>query len=369
MTYMQQALLLARKALGTTSPNPAVGAVVVKDGQVVGEGWTQPPGQDHAEIVAIRQAGIEAAGATLYVTLEPCDHFGRTPPCTQAIIDAGIAEVHASTLDPNPLVRGKGLSKLDGSGLRTVVGEDEAEAREVIEAYTKYITTGKPFVTAKYAMSLDGKIATRTGDSRWVTGDEARAFVHGLRGTSDAIMVGVGTVLADDPMLTARDSQGNPAERQPVRVVVDSHGRTQPGAKLLAQPGETLIAVAGADEGKRRELAKAGAVVEVLPAEDGSVDLANLLSALGRRDITSVLVEGGGTLLGSLFDQGLVDKVIAFVAPVVIGGKSARTPVGGQGVERMVQAMHLVRTSLTQFGVDTAIIGYCEVKGDVHGDS
>lgn len=369
MRYMQQALLLARKALGKTSPNPAVGAVVVKDDQVIGEGWTQPPGQDHAEIVALRQAGDAATGAALYVSLEPCDHFGRTPPCTQAIIDAGIAEVRVATVDPNPLVSGKGLSKLDSSGIKTAVGENEADARQLIEAYAKHITSGKPFVTVKFAMSLDGKIATRTGDSKWVTGEDARAFVHELRETADAVMVGIGTVMADNPILTTRDRQGNPGEGQPLRVVVDSRGRTPPGAMLLAQPGETLIAVAGADEGVRRALAEAGASVEVLPADDGSVNLTELMSVLGRREVTSVLVEGGGTLLGSLFDQGLVDKVIAFVAPIVIGGESARTPVEGRGVERLVQATHLVRTSVTQFGADTAITGYCEVKDDVHGDS
>ena len=240
MDYMKLALSLARRTLGSVSPNPAVGAVIVRDGEIVGEGWTQPPGQAHAEIEALRQAGDGASGAMLYVTLEPCNHFGRTPPCTQAIMDAGIAEVHIAATDPNPHVTGGGMARLNDEGIKTLIGERENEARQVIEAFTKHAVTGIPFVTAKFAMSLDGKIATRTGDSKWITGEESRRYVHQLRAESDAIMIGINTVLADNPQLTARDDNGTPIKRQPLRVIVDSGGRLPEDAILLNQPGAIL---------------------------------------------------------------------------------------------------------------------------------
>ncbi len=354
MSHMRRALLLARRALGSVSPNPAVGALVVRDGEIVGEGWTQPPGQAHAEIVALRQAGDRARGATLYVTLEPCSHFGRTPPCADALIAAGIAEVRAALVDPNPLVNGGGIARLRDAGIRTHVGECEEEAREIIEAHVKHKTTGLPFVTAKFAMSLDGKIATRSGNSKWITGEEARRYVHELRAMSDAIMVGVNTVIADDPQLTARDAEGKPLARQPLRVVVDSSGRTPKNARMFGEPGKTLIATT------RENLAWAGAETMLVPPRDGLVDAGELLKTLGKRDVTSVFVEGGGTLLGALFDGRLVDKVIAFVAPVIIGGREAPSPVGGEGVERMADALRLQRVRVTQFGRDVAITGYCE---------
>ncbi|MCH7745516.1 MAG: bifunctional diaminohydroxyphosphoribosylaminopyrimidine deaminase/5-amino-6-(5-phosphoribosylamino)uracil reductase RibD [Chloroflexi bacterium] len=360
MTHMERALSLARHALGLVSPNPAVGAVIVKDGTVVGEGWTQPPGQAHAEVMALRQAGDKAKGATMYVTLEPCNHFGRTPPCTQAIIDAGISEVRAAVTDPNPLVSGRGLSRLNEAGIVTHVGECENEARELIEAYAKFITTGLPFVIAKFATSLDGKIATHTGDSRWITGEEARGYAHRIRAESDAVMAGINTVLADDPQLTARDESGKPLDRQPLRVIVDSKGRLPLESKLLTEPGQTLIAVANADETACHNLKQAGADVERVPAEGGSVDLTALMKALGQREITSVLVEGGGILLGALFDLGLIDKVVAFVAPTIIGGKAAPSPVAGAGAAKMADVTRLSRVKTKQFGEDVAIIGYCE---------
>ena len=359
MNYMERALALAWEALGSVSPNPAVGAVVVKDGRVVGEGCTQPPGCSHAEIVALRQAGEDAAGAVLYTTLEPCCQYGRTPPCTDAIIAAGISEVHSAVVDPNPLVSGKGHSTLPEAGIRTVAGEGEAEARKVMEAYFKFITTGLPFVVVKFAMSLDGKIATRTGDSRWISGEESRRYAHRLRARSDAVMVGVNTVIADDPRLTARDDSGEPLDRQPLRVVVDSRGRTPAEARLLSEPGRTLVAVAGAEGPGVDRLSSAGAEVERLAGAGGTVDLAELMTQLGRgRDITSLLVESGGTLLGSLFDQRLVDKVVAFVAPTVIGGRDAPTPVGGTGVQKAADALRLERVEVLQLGGDVAMIGY-----------
>ena len=359
MSYMRRALSLARRSLGSVSPNPPVGAVVVKDGVIVGEGWTQPPGREHAEIVALRDAGPDAAGSALYTTLEPCDHRGRTPPCTDAIVDAGVVEVHAATIDPNPLVQGKGIQRLETAGIRTSLGEGQAKARQVMEAYLKVTATGLPFVTAKFAMSLDGKIATRTGDSKWITGDRARWYVHRLRAESDAVMVGVNTILADDPLLTARDERGVARERQPLRVVVDSRGRTPPEAKALSQPGSILIAAASLDPTARASLMAADAQVLEVPAPDGTVDLSALLRYLvGEMDIASVLVEGGGSLLGSLFDLGMVDKVVAFVAPTIIGGRDAPGPVGGAGVGRMAEALRLERVKWRRFGRDLAIIGY-----------
>ena len=360
MSHMGRALSLARESLGSVSPNPPVGAVVVKDGEVVGEGRTQPPGGDHAEIVALREAGPAARGATLFTTLEPCNHQGRTPPCTQAIVDAGIGEVRVATLDPNPHVVGDGMSQLRAAGIRTRVGQGGSRARRIMEAYLKFVSTGQPFVTAKFAMSLDGKIATRVGDSRWVSGDRARWEVHGLRAISDAIMVGINTVLADDPRLTARDERGNPRDRQPMRVVVDSRARVPVGARLISEPGETLVAVAEASAASRQALADAGVRVVEVPAGDDSVDLAALMRHLGaERSISSLCVEGGAALLGSMFDLGLVDKVIAFIAPTIIGGRDAPTPVAGAGFERMADTLRLERVTWERYGHDMAITGYC----------
>ncbi len=358
MEYMRRALELARGALGTTSPNPAVGAVVVRGGSIVGEGWTQPPGGPHAEVQALAQAGERAKGSTVYVTLEPCSHHGRTPPCTEALLRAGVAEVHAAIVDPNPKVRGRGLSELEAAGVRVVVGGCGDAAREVVEGYVKWITTGNPFVTAKYAMSLDGKIATATGASRWITGTESRRRAHQLRQTCDAVMVGIGTALADDPQLTARDEADRPLERQPLRVVVDSAARLPVESAMLGSPGATIVAAAGASEGRARRLTAAGAEVLSLPAGDGRVDVRELLCVLGRRGITSVLVEGGGVLLASLLHGGLVDKVAAFVAPVIIGGRDAPSPVEGIGAKAMAEALRLERVSVEQLDGDVLVTGY-----------
>ena len=360
MNYMRRAITLARKALGTTSPNPAIGAVVVKDGDVLGEGFTQPPGGDHAEVVALKQAGSLAKGGTLYVTLEPCSHHGRTPPCTDAIIEAGISVVQVAVRDPNPNVAGGGIERLAAEGVRTHLGAESAAVQRQLEAWLKYVTTGRPFITAKFAMSLDGKIATHTGDSKWITGDKARWQVHKLRARTDAIMVGIGTALADDPRLTARDERGNPIARQPLRVVADSRGRLPVTARLLSEPGKALIAV-GPDVGDL-EVASQGNNVEcrTIPLRDGHIDLERLIEFLAmERDVTSIMVEGGGTLLGSLFDRGLVDKVVAFVAPTVIGGAGSPSPVGGAGAEMMADALELERVRWKRLGRDMLITGYC----------
>lgn len=369
MTNMERALALAGKAVGSVSPNPAVGAVIVKDGTVVGEGWTQPPGETHAEIMALHHAGPNAVGATLYTTLEPCGHHGRTPPCTTAIAEAGIAEVRCAIVDPNPLVDGDGLAQLRDHGICTRAGEGAAQARELMEAYLKFVTTGLPFVTAKFAMTLDGKIATRSGESKWITGEKARAYVQKLRAASDAIMVGVNTVVADDPQLTARDKTGVPHERQPLRIVVDSRGRTPTHARLLSEPGETLVATATLSAEERQDLTETGAQVEAVPGKSDLVDVAALLQLLANRNKTSVLVEGGGTLLGTMFDRGLVDKVVAFVAPIIVGGEDASSPVGGLGVERMSDALRLHRVRVCEIGGDVAMIGYTSERDDVHWDS
>ena len=354
---MRRALELARSAVGSTSPNPPVGAVVMKDGQIVGEGNTQPAGGEHAEKVALRRAGELARGSTLYVTLEPCSHQGRTPPCTGAIVAAGVSEVHASVVDPNPLVSGSGLEQLRQSGIQVIVGEGREEAEELIAPHAKFITTGTPLVTAKFAMSLDGKIATRTGDSKWITCEESRRYVHSLRAQSDAIMAGIGTILADDPQLTARDADGAPLPRQPLRVIVDSKGRLPPESTLLKQPGQTLVLVSDKAAARKPIPEFASAEWLLAPGKDGRVDLRAMLSELGRRQITSLLVEGGGTLLGSLFDEGLVDRVVGFVAPVIVGGNTAPSPVAGTGVERIADALRLHDVRVERFGNDVAIIG------------
>lgn len=366
MKYMEQALSLARLALGQASPNPAVGAVVVKKRTVVGQGYTQPPGSHHAEVLALKQAAEAARGGVMYVTLEPCAHYGRTPPCTEAIISAGIKSVHMAMLDPNPIVSGRGKSELDKKGIKTYLGEDEEEAKEINEAYIKFITTGLPFVTAKFAISLDGKIATRRGSSRWISGPEARKYVHCLRYTSDAIMAGANTVIADDPHLTTRCSggKGGTARKQPLRIIVDGEGRTPLTARVFNEPGETLLVLGRVAKPKEKEaFSRAGAEIVELSAGEGLVNLAKLLEVLGKREVTSVLVEGGGILLGSLFDQGLVDKVIAFIAPIIIGGAEAKTAVAGRGVDQVAESFRLERTKVAKLGDDLMVSGYVAVKG------
>lgn len=360
MDLMRRALELARASVGETSPNPPVGAVIVMDGRIVGEGRTQPAGQAHAEVVALRQAGELARGATLYVTLEPCSHHGRTPPCTDAIIAAGVSEVRASMLDPNPQVGGRGLELLREAGIAVSVGECREEAEELAAPHSMFMTTGMPLVTLKFAMSLDGKIATRTGDSQWITCEESRRYVHRLRAQSDAIMAGIGTVVADDPQLTARDAGDMPLPRQPMRVVVDSRGSMSPDAAMLGQPGRTLVAVSEISEGRRDALESAGAEVFIAPTGNGRVNLRALLEELGRREVTSVFVEGGGVLAGSLMDARLVNRVVAFVAPVIIGGDRAPSPIGGQGATLISDTIRLSGVRVERFGADVAVIGRCD---------
>ncbi len=373
--FMARALALAREVVGRTSPNPTVGAVVVKDGRIVGEGRYEGPGTPHAEAAALEAAGESARGATLYATLEPCCHQGRTPPCTDAILRGGVAEVRFSHPDPDARASGRGQAQLESAGLRIVIGEGEAEAQRINEAYLKQRTSGLPFVIAKFAASLDGKIAAASGDARWVSGPQARDWSHRLRTRVDAIAVGVNTVLVDDPQLTARPDE-RLAERQPLRVIIDSRGRTPRTAKTLgcAQASldgppsggtregnsRTLVATTDASPaGWRRQMEQAGASTAVLPADEaGRVSLPALLELLGKSEVLSLLVEGGGVLLGSFFDQRLVDKVHAVIAPVIIGGAAAPTAVAGQGVARMADALRLQEVTTEHLGKDVLVTGY-----------
>jgi diaminohydroxyphosphoribosylaminopyrimidine deaminase/5-amino-6-(5-phosphoribosylamino)uracil reductase len=355
--YMEFALELAASARGRTSPNPMVGAVVVKEGKIVGSGYHLKAGTPHAEIHALNEAGDDARGADLYVTLEPCCHHGRTGPCTTAIINAGIARVVTAMADPNPLVAGEGIRQLMASGIEVTLGLMEKEAYELNEVFVKYITTRRPFVIAKAALSIDGKIATRSGKSQWITGEKARAYGHRLRNWYDAIIVGIGTVLADDPSLTARLPVGG---RDPVRIILDSRAGIPLKARVLTQHSEapTLIAsTCGAPPEKVAALRLAG--IEVLIVNEGPrVDLGELMKILGGRGITSVLIEGGAGVHGSAFSAQIVDKVAWFIAPKIIGGRDAPGPVGGIGVENPSEAAELDRIKVSRLEPDILVEGY-----------
>ncbi|HUY08810.1 MAG TPA: bifunctional diaminohydroxyphosphoribosylaminopyrimidine deaminase/5-amino-6-(5-phosphoribosylamino)uracil reductase RibD [Candidatus Dormibacteraeota bacterium] len=328
---MRRALELAKSGQGRTSPNPRVGAVLTRDGQVVGEGRHQRAGAAHAEVAALDQAGELARGATLWVTLEPCCHTGRTGPCTERLLAAGVAEVHVATLDPNPKVRGGGVAQLRAAGVSVSVGEHEAEATQLIREFAVWIVQGRPSVTLKFAMSLDGKVATALGESQWISSEPSRARAHLLRGEHDAVMVGSGTVLVDDPRLTARELPAG--AHQPLRVIVDSRLRTPPSARIFSTPGGPILVATtdGRDAGREAALTAAGAEVLTLPAVDGRVPLSDLLQRLGERQVTSLLVEGGPVLLGSFWEQRLGDRIAAFVAPILVGGAGAPGPLGGLG--------------------------------------
>ena len=354
---MQQALQIAAYAAGRTSPNPLVGAVIVKDGRVVGQGWHRKAGTEHAEIHALRQAGELAAGATIYVTLEPCSHYGRTGPCSKALIDAGIQRVVIAMLDPNPLVAGKGVAMLKAAGIEVETGLLQAQAERLNEVFLKWIMTKMPFVVMKTAMTLDGKIATAAGNSKWISNEVSRRRVHELRDVYDGILVGIGTVLADDPALTTR--LDSPSGKNPLRIVVDSRARTPLTAKVVTDgQAETLIAVTAAAEAAKVEaLRQAG--VEVLVVNDGQqVDLKQLFCLLGERGVCSIFVEGGARINYSLLKAGLVDKVYTFIAPKMVGGSSAPGPVGGDGVETLDQAFLLEDVETELLAGDILVSGY-----------
>lgn len=338
--WMSRALELAFRGQGAVEPNPLVGCVIVQQDRVVGEGWHTGFGQPHAEIEALRAAGAAAAGATLYVTLEPCCHFGKTPPCSQAVIAAGVRRVVVAHPDPFPAVAGRGIAELRQAAIDVEVGVLEQESLALNAPYLKLIRSGRPWIIAKWAMTLDGKLATRSGHSRWISGPRSRARVHQLRGRVDAVLVGRHTAERDDPLLTARP----PGPRIATRMVVDSQARLSPDSQLARTAREipVLIAVGPQAEAARcGRLADAGCEVWRGPAGDPAQRLLALLDELGRRRMTNVLVEGGGQLLGSLFDAGQIDEVHAFVAAKLVGGQHAPPPVGGAGVELMSQARTL----------------------------
>ncbi|MGQ9730601.1 MAG: bifunctional diaminohydroxyphosphoribosylaminopyrimidine deaminase/5-amino-6-(5-phosphoribosylamino)uracil reductase RibD [Candidatus Zipacnadales bacterium] len=355
--FMRAAVRLARRALGRTAPNPPVGAVVVKDNLIVGAGFTQAPGGPHAEVTALREAGAAAQGATLYVTLEPCVHLGRTPPCTSAIIAAGIRRCIYAVGDPDPRVAGKGHRKLLEAGVEVETGLLARQALALYEGYFKQRRTGTPFGVLKLAATLDGKVATASGESRWLTGPRARAYVHRLRDENDAVLVGVRTVLVDDPQLTTRRRGG----RDALRIVVDSVARTPPTARVVAQEstaGCLIATTQAAPKGRIEALRAAGAEVVVLPSEEDRVDLRALWEMLGQRGLLSVLIEGGPELAASAFRAGLVNKLLLFIAPKIIGGNEAPSVFGGKSVMRLVEAPQLDIRKVHQLGADLMVEAY-----------
>lgn len=352
---MRRALDLAKRGAGRVSPNPMVGCVIVKDGRIIGEGWHEQCGGLHAERNALKNCTEDPAGADLYVTLEPCCHWGRTPPCTDAIVEHKIGRVWVGCLDPNPLVAGKGAQILRDAGIPVETGICETECHRLNEVFLHYITHKTPFVVLKYAMTLDGKIAAFNGDSRWVTGKAARAHVHETRNRLTGIMVGVGTVLADDPLLTCRTEGG----RSPVRIICDSHARTPLDSQILRTAREvpTILAVAEQNE-RTAALAAAGADILLCKADaQGRVSLSDLMEQLGARQIDSILLEGGAALAFSALDAGIVRKVQAYIAPKLIGGADAKTPVGGAGFAKMADALPLQNLTVTPLGEDFLLEG------------
>lgn len=332
--YMMMAMALAKKAEGMTSPNPMVGAVIVKNGTIVGRGYHRRAGLAHAEINALRQAGAKAKGATLYVTLEPCDHFGRTPPCTDAIIRSGIKQVIIAMKDPNPVNNGSGIRRLNRRGVKTKVGllSDEAEAMN--RPYIKFITRNIPFVTVKVAQSLDGKIATKTGDSKWISSKDSRHYVQELRRIADAVMVGANTIRKDDPLLLSRLSRG----KQPVRVIVSGRSDLPSGAKIFSSSHKAPVIV-----------------VKPSGRSGEKVDLSKLLAALAKKGITNILVEGGGELIAGMVKESLVDRFLVFIAPKIIGGRNAKTAVEGSGIRNIKDALGLKNISVRKFKKDILI--------------
>jgi len=353
--FMRRALELAERGRGLTSPNPMVGAVVVSDGEIVGEGYHERAGGPHAEVVALAAAGARSRGATIYVTLEPCSYHGRTPPCARAVIDAGIRRVVAALVDPNPRVSGRGLDALRAAGVEVAetILTDHAERQN--RAFVAAMRLGRPHVTLKAAMTLDGRIADRHGESKWITGDGARAAPHRLRSESDAIVVGVGTVLRDDPALTVRLER--PWPREPYRVVLDTRARTPVAARLIAAGTKSrALVITGGDTDPARiaALTAAGATVVPVGSRDGRVDPRAALAALAEREVRAVLVEGGGEVHGAFVDAGLVDRVAVFIAPRLMGGREATPSIGGLGLS-LADALRLGALEVSRFGDDLLI--------------
>ena len=356
---MRRALLLARRGVGRTAPNPAVGCVVVRDGRIVGEGWHKKAGTPHAEVHALNQAGPLARGADLYVTLEPCSHFGKTPPCADAVIAAGIARVFIGMIDPNPKVSGSGVSRLQAAGIQVQTGILAAECRCINLPFVKQITSGLPHVTMKSAMTLDGCTATLGGDSKWISSEASRRYVHRLRSRMDAVMTGSGTLLADDPQLTVRMAKG----KSPLRIVIDSGLQTPVDSALMAEAARVpvLIATSCADGSKAEALTAAGAEIICCPGADGKVDLAELLKILGRRGIQSILLEAGERLCGEMQRQGLIDSYLVFIAPKLLGG-IGKGLFAGAGTAVMQAAARLEIQRVARIGGDILVEAVPEGK-------
>lgn len=355
--YMRMALDLARKGKGWTTPNPLVGAVIVKGGRVIGQGYHQKYGQPHAEVNAIASAKEDVTGATLYVTLEPCSHFGKTPPCSDLLIDKNIKRVVVGTLDPNPLVAGKGIERLRSNGIEVVTGVLEEESQKLNEIFIKYIVTKEPFVVMKNAMSLDGKIATVTGESQWISGESSRKQVHSLRHELAGIMVGIETIIKDDPQLTSRTLNS----RNPIRIVVDSQLRIPIASKVLTQQDKAKTIVATTRRANKEKLDTLKQMdIEVLVTKEkgGRVDLKELMKLLGAKGIDSILLEGGANLNFSALEEGIVDKIQSYIAPKIIGGKEAKTAVEGAGVHSLKNAFQIDRMTPVMVGEDLFVEGY-----------
>jgi diaminohydroxyphosphoribosylaminopyrimidine deaminase / 5-amino-6-(5-phosphoribosylamino)uracil reductase len=351
---MRQALAQARRGEGKTSPNPAVGCVIVRDGKIVGRGWHRKAGTPHAEVHALNDAGELAAGADVYVTLEPCSHFGKTPPCAKALIAAGVGRVFVGMVDPNPLVSGAGIGMLREAGIEVEAGILEEACRELNRPFIKWIQTRLPFVTLKSALTLDGKTATRTGDSKWITSDRSCAQVHRLRGKVDAIMVGVGTVLKDDPLLTCR----LPGGKDPLRVVVDSTLRIPLHAAILGvqSKAKTVLATCSRDQGKIEALTSRGVEVLSCQEREGRVDLQDLFARLGALGVQSILLEGGSHLAGAALRAGLIDRCMMFFAPKLVGGAGVGL-FAGEGVAVMGEAIRLDDMTVRRVGPDLLVEG------------
>lgn len=355
--YMRMALNLAKKGKGWTSPNPLVGAVIVKNGKVIGQGYHQKYGQAHAEVNAIESAKEDVAGATLYVTLEPCFHFGKTPPCSNLLVDKKIKRVVVGTLDPNPLVARKGIEKLRSNGVEVVTGVLEEECQKLNEIFMKFIVTKEPFVFMKNAMSLDGKTATVTDESQWISGETSRRQVHSLRHELSGIMVGVETVIKDNPRLTSRITNS----RNPIRIVVDSQLRIPSTSKVLTQQDEAKTIVATTRRARKEKidmLKQMGIEVIVTKEKHGRVHLRELMNILGARGIDSILLEGGATLNFSALEEGIVDKIQFYIAPKIIGGKEAKTAVEGAGIHSLKNVFQIERMTAVMVGEDLFVEGY-----------
>lgn len=358
LQYMKRAMELAEKGRGRTNPNPMVGAVIVKENRIIGEGYHEAYGTNHAEVNAFESANEDCKGATLYVTLEPCHHYGKTPPCVDRVIQEKVTRVVIGLTDPNPLVMGKSIKKMTEKGIDVHTGVLEEELRKQNRVFLHYIQTGSPYITLKTAMTLDGKIATVSGESKWITGKEARQWVHGFRDRVMGIMVGVNTVIADDPLLTTRLEQGQ--GKNPIRIVVDSQGRAPLNAKVfdIDDKRKTILATTESiPQDKVETLEKKGVKVVVLPKDQGRVDLRALMTFLGEEQIDSVLLEGGATLNYSALKNRIVQEVVAFIAPKLIGGLTAKTPVGGEGIPHLEDAIHIKDVEFQSVGEDVMVKG------------